>query len=44
MRKTLAWAGGWLLVAALLAHARDDKPQAFRGEIGDTQCALTSIP
>ena len=40
MRKTLAGAGSWLLVAVLLAHAGDDKPQTFRGEIGDTQCAL----
>ena len=40
MRKTLAWAGGWLLVAVLLAHAGNDKPQTFHGEIGDTQCAL----
>ena len=27
-------------MAVLLAHAGDDKPQTFRGEIGDTQCAL----
>ena len=40
MRKTLAGAGSWLLVGVLLAHAGDDKPQTFRGEIGDTQCAL----
>jgi len=40
MRKTLAGAAIWLLVAVLLAHAGDDKPQTFRGEIGDTQCAL----
>ncbi len=40
MRKTLAGAGSCLLVAILLAHAGDDKPQTFRGEIGDTQCAL----
>jgi len=40
MRKTLAGAGSWLLVAVLLAHAGDDKPQTLRGEIGDTQCAL----
>ena len=40
MRKTLAGAGSWLLVAVLLAYAGDDKPQTFRGEIGDTQCAL----
>ena len=40
MRKTLVGAGSWLLVAVLLAHARDEKPQMFRGEIGDTQCAL----
>lgn len=40
MRKTLAWAGSWLLVAVVLAHAGDGKPQTFRGEIGDTQCAL----
>jgi len=40
MRKTLAWAGSWLLVAVLLAHAGDNKPQTFLGEIGDIQCAL----
>jgi len=40
MRKTLVGAGSWLLVAVLLAHASDEKPQMFRGEIGDTQCAL----
>ena len=40
MRNTLAGAGSWLLVAVLLARAGDDKPQIFRGEIGDTQCAL----
>ena len=40
MRKTLAGAGSWLLVAVLLAHAGDEKPQTFHGEIGDTQCAL----
>jgi hypothetical protein len=40
MRKTLLGAGSCLLVAVLLAHAGDDKPQIFHGEIGDTQCAL----
>jgi hypothetical protein len=42
MRKTISWAGSWLLAAVLLAHAGtgDDKPQTFHGEIGDTQCAL----
>ena len=40
MRKILAGAGSCLLMAVLLAHAGDDKPQTFRGEIGDTQCAL----
>jgi hypothetical protein len=40
MRKTLARAGSWLLLAVLLAHASDAKPEIFRGEIGDTQCAL----
>ena len=40
MRKTLLGAGSWLLVAVLMAHAGDDKPQSFHGEIGDTQCAL----
>jgi len=40
MRKTLAWAGSGLLVAVVLAYAGDAKPQVFRGEIGDTQCAL----
>ena len=40
MRKTLIGAGSWLLVAVLMAHAGDDKPQIFHGEIGDTQCAF----
>ncbi len=40
MRKTFAGAGSCLLMAVLLAHAGDAKPQTFRGEIGDTQCAL----
>jgi hypothetical protein len=40
MRNTVAWMGSWLLFAVLLAHAGDDKPQVFHGEIGDTQCAL----
>jgi hypothetical protein len=40
MRKTLTWMGSGLLLAALLAHAGEDKAQTFRGEIADTQCAL----
>lgn len=40
MIRTLARTGTWLMLAALLAHAGDDKPQTFHGEIGDTQCAL----
>jgi hypothetical protein len=28
------------MLAVLLARAGDDKPRAFYGEIGDTQCAL----
>jgi Protein of unknown function (DUF5818) len=40
MRKTLVGAGSWLLLAVLMAHAGDDKPQIFHGEIGDTQCAF----
>jgi hypothetical protein len=40
MRKTLIGVGTWLLVAVLLVHAGDDKPQIFHGEIGDSQCAL----
>jgi hypothetical protein len=40
MRKTLVEAGSWLLVAVLMAHAGDEKPQIFHGEIGDTQCAF----
>ncbi len=40
MRKTLAVAGGGLLVAVLLAHAGEDRLLTFHGEIGDTQCAL----
>ena len=35
-----SWVGSWLLLAVLLAHAGEDKPQTFHGEIGDTQCAL----
>ena len=40
MRKTLTWIGKRSAGAALLAHAGEGKPQIFRGEIGDTQCAL----
>jgi hypothetical protein len=40
MRKTWAGVGSGLLLSVLLAHAGDAKPQIFRGEIGDTQCAL----
>lgn len=40
MRQTLAGVGCWLLLTVVLAHAGDGKPQIFRGEIGDTQCAL----
>jgi hypothetical protein len=40
MRKTLVKPGSWLLVAVLMAHAGDEKPQIFHGEIGDTQCAF----
>jgi hypothetical protein len=40
MRKNLAWMGSWLLVAVVVAHAGDSKPRTFRGEIGDSQCAL----
>ena len=40
MRKTLAGVGWWWLAALVLAHAADGRPQIFRGEIGDTQCAL----
>jgi hypothetical protein len=40
MNKALAWTGSFVLIAVLLAHAGDDKPQTFHGEIGDTQCAL----
>ncbi len=40
MRKTWVVAGSWLLVAVLMAHAGDEKPQIFHGEIGDTQCAF----
>ena len=29
-----------LIVAALLAHATDEKPRVFHGQIADTQCAL----
>jgi hypothetical protein len=28
------------MIAVLLAHAGDEKPQTFHGEVGDTQCAL----
>jgi hypothetical protein len=40
MCKVLGWTGIWLLTAVVLAHAGDVKPQTFRGDIGDTQCAL----
>ena len=40
MRKTWVVAGSWLLAAVLMAHAGDEKPQIFHGEIGDTQCAF----
>jgi hypothetical protein len=40
MFKTVAWTLSWFLAAVLLAHAGDEKPQTFHGEIGDTQCAL----
>jgi hypothetical protein len=40
MRKPLAGMGSWLLMAAVMAHAGDIKPQTFHGDIGDTQCAL----
>jgi hypothetical protein len=40
MRKTLFGIASSLLAAVLLAHAADGKPQIFRGEIADTQCAL----
>lgn len=40
MNRALAWTGSWLIVGVLLAHAGDDKPRTFHGEIGDTQCAL----
>lgn len=38
--KTGVWIGSWLLVAALLAHAGEEKPRIFHGLIADTQCAL----
>ena len=40
MRKTWVVAGSWLLAAVLMAHAGDEKPQIFHGEIGDAQCAF----
>jgi hypothetical protein len=40
MSKTSALMGCWMLAVTLLAHAADEKPQTFRGEIGDTQCAM----
>jgi hypothetical protein len=33
-------AGSWLLTVVLLAHAGDEKPRTFHGQIADTQCAL----
>lgn len=41
MRNNLAWVVMcWLLAAGVLAYAGDSKPRTFRGDIGDTQCAL----
>ncbi len=40
MRRNLIWVGCWLLATAASAGAADSKSQIFRGEIGDTQCAL----
>lgn len=40
MRKTLFGVASCLLATVLLANAADGKPQIFRGEIADTQCAL----
>ena len=31
---------GWLIAAALLAHAGNEKALTFQGQIADTQCAL----
>ena len=30
----------WLIVAAAITHAADEKPRVFHGQIADTQCAL----
>ena len=40
MSKTRVWIGSWVLAATLLAHASDETPRSFRGQIADTQCAL----
>jgi hypothetical protein len=40
MSRTGVWIGSWVLATALLAVAGDEKPQTFRGQIADTQCAL----
>src|SRR5690242_17464594 len=40
MRTRVLWIAIGLIVAALLAHAIDEKPRVFHGQIADTQCAL----
>ncbi len=40
MIRTGVWIGSWVLATALLAHAGDETPRTFRGQIADTQCAL----
>jgi len=40
MTKTRVSIVGWLIAAALLAHASNEKALTFQGQIADTQCAL----
>jgi len=40
MTKTRVSIVGWLIAAALLAHAGNEKALTFQGQIADTQCAL----
>ena len=39
-RRSLFWVVGLLMSAGLVSMAETDRVQVFRGEIGDSQCAL----
>ena len=40
MSRTRICIASWMVATALLAHAGDEKPRTFHGQIADTQCAL----